>query len=919
MVSAKSLLTAGVAALALGAEAATPHRNAVKGAYVVEFHDDADTSAFYTHIEGSALTRRNLTYSLFKGASIQFNDATFSASSAKSVAKLPGVKNVFPVRRYGIPKPRVQWTANIGASYDHRRRKRASKKDDDEEADYDDVFSTHVMTGVDRLHKEGLDGKGVKVAVIDTGIDYSHPALGGCYGKGCLVSFGSDLVGDDYDGFNEPKPSDDPMDCNGHGTHVAGTIAAQFDENPFGIVGAAPGVELGAYRVIGCDGSVQNDVLIAAYHEAYEAGADVITASIGGPAGWAEEEWSAAVSKIVDKGIPCLLAAGNEGEEGLWYASAAADGKNVAAVASVNNVVIPTLLRMTSYTVDDDTEVGFGWVPGEPAAWDDSALPVYATSLDPTVEDDACAELPEDTPDLADNIVLIRRGGCDFDTKATNAAAFGARYVLFYNNAPGASDTYSTDENILAVAMTTAEAGEQIVAALNDGSDVVVTMADPLTAELSLINVPAGDALDAGGAMSSFTTWGPTYEGDAKPTFASVGGKILSTWPVALGSYAQISGTSMATPLAAGVYALLIQKRGTSDPLVLQNLLAATAHPVEWHNGTDLFDALAPVPQQGAGLIDAYAAAHASVMLSTTGIAWNDTDNFEPEQRFTIQNLGKKDVTFVLDSVAAVTAFTFLSDEFAVADFPMEISTDAATLTFDRANVTVKAGGKATVRVTAEPPADVDEALLPVWSGFIVLNSTDGGCSYSLPYQGISGSLYSQQIISTDDEGVYVGAGSADDEDVPAPAEADAEFLLPPKDADEDAVGNYTLPTLVADLLFGSRYVEANIVPVKAAAKDKKTKSARFARRAEEEDEEEDDEPMIGAVGIGMPDGHDPLFKPRGALIVSWDGLLAGTSKYAPAGSYKFVVRALKIFGDEESEDDWEEAETGVFSISYDK
>jgi subtilisin family serine protease len=69
-----------------------------------------------------------------------------------------------------------------------------------------------------------------------------------------LVSFGYDLVGDAFDGTNVPFPDPDPFDCGGHGTHVAGIVAAQTN-NPYGIIGAATGVTLGAYRVFGCDGS----------------------------------------------------------------------------------------------------------------------------------------------------------------------------------------------------------------------------------------------------------------------------------------------------------------------------------------------------------------------------------------------------------------------------------------------------------------------------------------------------------------------------------------------------------------------------------------------------------------------------------------------------------------------------------------
>ncbi|EOA80850.1 uncharacterized protein SETTUDRAFT_63240, partial [Exserohilum turcica Et28A] len=110
----------------------------------------------------------------------------------------------------------------------------------------------HVMTQIGRLRADGITGSGIKIAIIDTGVDYSHPLLGKCFGKGCVVGYGFDFVGDEYTGKNTPVPDPDPMDCSGHGTHVAGVIAAK--ENDFGFAGAAPGVALGAYRVYGCRG-----------------------------------------------------------------------------------------------------------------------------------------------------------------------------------------------------------------------------------------------------------------------------------------------------------------------------------------------------------------------------------------------------------------------------------------------------------------------------------------------------------------------------------------------------------------------------------------------------------------------------------------------------------------------------------------
>jgi len=102
------------------------------------------------------------------------------------------------------------------------------------------------MTGVDKLHAQGFTGKGIKIAVLDTGIDYTHPTLGGGFGAGFKVYAGHDFVGDNYDGGSGAVPDEDPLDqCAGHGTHVAGTIGANLDKE-YNFTGVAPGALLGA-------------------------------------------------------------------------------------------------------------------------------------------------------------------------------------------------------------------------------------------------------------------------------------------------------------------------------------------------------------------------------------------------------------------------------------------------------------------------------------------------------------------------------------------------------------------------------------------------------------------------------------------------------------------------------------------------
>ena len=165
------------------------------------------------------------------------------------------------------------------------------------------------MTGVDKLHAQGMWGDGVKIAIVDSGIDYTHPALGGCFGHGCKVSYGVDLVGDKYNGDNLPLQDADPFDnCIGHGTHIAGIIAAESEE--FGFTGVAPNVTLGMYRVAGCAGVITDDGLIAAFLMAFEAGADVITASIGSyPRSYDGESLLLSLSMLVFKSS-CISYAG---------------------------------------------------------------------------------------------------------------------------------------------------------------------------------------------------------------------------------------------------------------------------------------------------------------------------------------------------------------------------------------------------------------------------------------------------------------------------------------------------------------------------------------------------------------------------------------------------------------------------------
>lgn len=158
-----------------------------------------------------------------------------------------------------------------------------------------------------KVDKNGvpLTGDGIKVAVVDTGVDYSHPDLGGCFGLGCKVFGGYDFVDKD----------NDPMDVDGHGTHVAGIVAARGT-----LRGVAPDADILAVRVLGNDGYGDTSDIIAGIEYAVDPdgdpltddGVDVINLSLGGMGGH-DSPGSLAVDAAVEAGVVVIAAAGNDG------------------------------------------------------------------------------------------------------------------------------------------------------------------------------------------------------------------------------------------------------------------------------------------------------------------------------------------------------------------------------------------------------------------------------------------------------------------------------------------------------------------------------------------------------------------------------------------------------------------------------
>ncbi|KAG6277517.1 hypothetical protein E4U47_007115 [Claviceps purpurea] len=859
-----------ITGLVAAAYSAVAVANKLPGAYIVELEDGHNHAAVLDNINGEASTRMVLDYKLFRGLSFQFHDIQAAEKRSKEIAAMPAVKQMWPVKL--VSRQAVGDALVVGTPQD-------SKATVESDRLPKDTFVPHMMTQVDRLRAKGITGKGVKVALIDSGIDFTHAALGnGCFGKGCLVSFGTDLVGDAYNGSNKAVPDDIPMDCEGHGTHVAGIVAAQ--KNPMGFTGAATGVTLGSYRVFGCEGDGANDIIMAAFNKAFEDGANIISASIVQAQGWSEDPWALTASRIVEHGVPVIMSAGNDGNSGLFFISDGADGKGVTAVASYDSLDAPLISFHASYQIDNGREMDFLYTDGDASTWGVS-MPLYATSLDSGVTDDACKPLPANTPDLSKYIALIRRGGCDFSDKLNNLVAKGTQYVMFYNDEAGTVIVSPDDPTVVkSTGMVSPEIGIAWVKQLKAGRKVTVNVLPPAKSKLSLSTQPNNIT---GGTISTFSSWGPTWEMEFKPQVGAPGGLILSTFPVAKGSYAVISGTSMSCPLTAAIIALISEVRGTLDPELMTNLLSSTAKPQPFSDGNNIFSELAPAPQQGGGMVQAYDAAYTTSLLSPSSLSFNDTDHLATNLNFTITNKGSRAVTYKLDQVPSLTMYTLGKDAVNTMPFPNEAVNAQASLSFSQNSITLPAGHSTVVGVTAKPAAGViNPKRLALWSGYVTINGTDGSV-LSMPYQGLTGSLRKATVLARDQAWVF---HSTDFTNFTRSPERFT-YVVPKAGTSNDFDD---LPAIGVNLALGSSMLRVDVVPVRNGTK--------------------------AAKSIGEPFGLPSRLNERGWISFPWDGKLE-SGKYAPAGHYRFVVRALRIFGDASKPQDWDVATTQSMVLKY--
>lgn len=407
---------------------------------------------------------------------------------------------------------------------------------------------------------KSLTGKGVKIGVIDTGIDYQHPDLRKNF-KG-----GWDFV----DGDKYPMETvNNGMKNTLHGTHVAGIIAADGK-----IKGVAPNAEIIAYRALGPGGVGTTEQILAAIEQAIKDKVDIVNLSLGSEVNGPDLPISTALNKAVEKGIIAVAAAGNSGPFDWTVGSPGTASKAISVGASTPNI-------KTDYIKMDDKEIILNNMKNS-IEWNSfSALEMMNGGIGEK----------ESLVNARNKLILIKRGEITFTEKVKNAISAGAKAVLIYNNEDGPLMGSLEQELPIPVAGITKKEGLLIKRKLKKGP-LFVKMESKWEKDI----------------LADFSSRGPvTATWDIKPDVLAPGVVINSTIP---GGYMILQGTSMAAPHVAGACALLLEAHPNWKPEEVKAALMNTAKPI-----IDRENNRYKVYEQGAGRIQVDEAIQANVLV----------------------------------------------------------------------------------------------------------------------------------------------------------------------------------------------------------------------------------------------------------------------------------------------------------------
>ncbi|QPF73325.1 S8 family serine peptidase [Roseateles sp. DAIF2] len=586
--------------------------------------------------------------------------------------------------------------------------------------------------GARALQDLGLTGQGVKIAVLDSGIDYTHRNLGGpgnpaAFASAAAAADGTApaglypsakvIGGYDFVGGSWPNgplaPDANPIDAGtgaGHGTHVADIAAgASLDGLHKGM---APDAKLYAVKVCSSVTTSCSGVAILQGLEwamdprgdlSFADAADVVNLSLGANYGQRENPATEAVSNLARFGIVVVASAGNSGDKPFVVGSPsnAAEAISVAQTAMPTDTAIPLLITAPAAIAGSYANTAqLPWAP-------------LGAGFSGTVRLGGLACTPAETPDLTGAVALVDRGNCNISEKVSNASAKGAIGVLIANNVAGDAPSFSfgTGTPPFNPSLVITQATGNLIKARPDGTVAV--------------SVSAANALSLAGSMATTSSRGPSFNFAAlKPEIGAPGASISALTGTATGEEA-FGGTSGAAPVVSGAAALLLQKFPAATVSEIKSRLMNSATTTVYTNPATQPGVLAPITRIGGGEVRVDRAASI-----TTGL-WDASNPFSVglsfgavkaagnstlSKKVAVRNYGASPRTYTI-----TRGFRYANDE----------ANGAVTLSAP-ASITVPANGSSSFTLTLS----LDASKLPAWNLGSAANQGNGVLLSAMEYDG---------------------------------------------------------------------------------------------------------------------------------------------------------------------------------------
>ena len=488
--------------------------------------------------------------------------------------------------------------------------------------------------GADQAQARGFRGQGMKIGIIDTGIDYTHAMFGGAGTAEAYkavdpnkdnpafptakVVGGIDLVGTEYNSaagdfaMRTPRPDKNPLDEAGHGSHVAGTIAGHGDGvNTYD--GVAPDALLYAIKVFGKSGSTGDASVVAGLEFAADPNGDlnlddeldVVNLSLGSSYGAPHILYTEAMMNLSRAGTIVVASAGNSGDTDYIVGAPSVADDAISVAASVDNMDQNWKFRAVEFSTVDEPSLFVEAIEGPVSKplkdiGTVTGVLVPAGFADQDFSDDLNAK-------LKGNVALIDRGVSTFVKKVERAFNAGAIGVVVVTNDDGEPISMGGDGHFeIPAVMIKKDLGNKLKLELAKG---------PVTIAFSTPNkIEKPELIDT---MASFSSKGPrSFDALLKPEISAPGSQIISAKMGSGNLGVQLSGTSMAAPHMTGVMALLKQAHPNLSAAELKSLVMSTSKPM-----VDAKLKPYPLSRQGAGRVQVVKALDTKILSTPASLS----------------------------------------------------------------------------------------------------------------------------------------------------------------------------------------------------------------------------------------------------------------------------------------------------------